>query len=264
MRRFNEIILALIIAAIVWIYAKLNQTYSFVYKIPIEYNILAKGLTLLEGVDSVIVNVSGRGINLLKFKLQKPILVYNLNGSSLEGVLYIDTSYLKPKQDVKITPLYPRIINYKLDEISKKILPVAPTIKGNPKIGYFYLGWAVSENVLVEGPKTILENLDSIPTYPIDITGKNRDFEVYVKVFTEGLNIKAKPESIKVSILIDSLMTKEVPVVLPDTIMTAKIQGPSRIISPINSLKGKKLGDSVYVELPENVILLELPVHLKE
>ncbi|MEO0215316.1 MAG: hypothetical protein ABIL12_07415, partial [candidate division WOR-3 bacterium] len=97
MRRFNEIVLALIIAAIIWIYAKLNQTYSFVYKIPVEYNILAKGLALLEGEDSVIVEVSGRGINLLKFRLQKPILVYSLNGSSLEGVLYIDTSYLKPK-----------------------------------------------------------------------------------------------------------------------------------------------------------------------
>ncbi|MEO0175396.1 MAG: YbbR-like domain-containing protein [candidate division WOR-3 bacterium] len=264
MRRFNEIVLALIIAAIIWIYAKLNQTYSFVYKIPVEYNILAKGLALLEGEDSVIVEVSGRGINLLKFRLQKPILVYSLNGSSLEGVLYIDTSYLKPKQEVGITPLYPKVINYKLDRISKKVLPVTPIVKGNPKIGYFYLGWAVSENVIVEGPKTILENLDSIPTYPIDITGKTRDFDVYTKVFTEGLNIKVKPESVKVSILIDSLMTKEVPVVLTDTIITAKIQGPSRIVFPINSLRGKRLKDSIYVELPENVILMELPVHFKE
>jgi len=264
MKEFNRLILALLISLTIWAYAKLNEDYQFVHRIRVEYEISDKNLTLLEGTDSVTALVSGKGFALLKFKFENPSLFYFLDGSKLEGTLEIGPSNLKPSQNVSLNPMQPKVITYSLDRITKKILPVSPTIRGNPKLGYIYLGWSVSENVTVEGPRRILENLDSIPTYPIDITGKTRDFEVLAEVFTEGLNLKVNPKKVRVFIMIDSLITRTVPVFLGDTSINVKIQGPSRILSPIVSLRGSRFGDSIFVEVPENVIILESPMNLKQ
>jgi len=263
MKEFSRVILAFLISLIIWTYAKLNDEYSFVHRIKVEYEISNGNFTLLEGTDTVTVIVSGKGLDLLKFKFENPSLFYFLDGVKLEGTLDINPSNLRPKQNVSLTPIQPKVITYTLDRITKKILPVSPTITGNPKLGYTYLGWAVSENVTVEGPRRVLENLDSIPTYPIDITGKTRDFEVLAEVFTEGLNLKVNPKRVRVLVMIDSLITRTVPVFLGDTTINLKIQGPSRIVSPIVSLRGSRFGDSVFVELPENVTILESPMNLK-
>ncbi len=84
-----------------------------------------------------------------------------------------------------------------------------------------------------------------------------RDFEIYAKIFTEGLNVKVKPESVRIRVLIDSLATKTVPVILKGSVIRVKVQGPARIIEPINSLKGETYNDSVYIPLPENVIIIK-------
>ncbi len=263
MKELGRAILAILISMIIWVYAKLNGDYSFVHRIRVEYEITDGKLTLLEGTDTVTAIVSGKGFDLLRFKIENPSLFYLLDGSKLKGTLDISPSNLRPKQKVSLNPIHPKVISYSLDRISKKVLPVSPIIKGNPKLGYVYLGWTVEENVTVEGPRTVLENLDSIPTYPIDITGKTRDFEILAEIFTEGLNIKVHPKRVKVSVMIDSLITKVVPIFLGDTSLNVTIQGPSRIVSPIVSLRGSKFGDSVFIEIPENVVILQLPVNLK-
>jgi len=263
MKEFPKVLLAFLISVIVWVYAKLSEDYSFVHRIKVEYEISDKKFTLLEGTDSVTVMVSGKGFDLLKFKFENPVLFYLLDGSRLEGTLEINQSNLRPKQNVSLNPIQPKVINYSLDRITKKVLPVSPIVRGNPRLGYIYLGWTVGENVTAEGPRKVLENLDSVPTYPIDITGKTRDFEVFAEVFTEGLNIKVNPTKVRVFVMIDSLVTRTVPVFLGDTIINLKIQGPSRTVLPIVSLRGSKFGDSVFVEIPENVTILQSPVKLK-
>jgi hypothetical protein len=72
------------------------------------------------------------------------------------------------------------------------------------------------------------------------------------------------PKKVRVFIMIDSLITRTVPVFLGDTSINVKIQGPSRILSPIVSLRGSRFGDSIFVEVPENVIILESPMNLKQ
>ncbi len=259
MRALVNFIFAIIVSLILWWYAKIDREYTINYKLPVEYFIAAKGLTLLEGPDTVLVSISGKGSDLIRFKLSHPKLYYTLDGSKVSGTFEINNMYLVPNLNVKITPILPKNIRYRLDEIAKKTLPVSPTIKGKPRIGYIYLGWMVEENVIAEGPKTVLMNLDSIPTYPIDITGKVRDFDVYAHIFTEGLNLKVNPESVKVRILIDSISTKYIQVILEDTVLTLGIKGPTRIIQPINSLRGERIDDSLYIPLPENVVLLRQP-----
>ncbi len=151
MRTFSNTLLAFIVAVTIWIYAKLSKEYSITYKIPVDYTIAVKGLTLLEGPDTVVATVVGDGMNILRFKLASPKLEYILDGTKIQGFLPIDISHLKPKLNVKIIPIMPKNIDYKLDEVEEKYLPVSPILKGEPRAGYFYLGWMVRENVLAEG-----------------------------------------------------------------------------------------------------------------
>ncbi|NPA79867.1 MAG: YbbR-like domain-containing protein [Thermotogae bacterium] len=256
----KELFVAFLIALAVWFYAKMSREYELIVKVPVVFINVPEGKAFVERTDTVILKVKGTGFNLLRFRMFSPKLVYDLGEGKDEGILPIDTAHLMPKARVSISPLLTDGVRYKLDEEITKTVAVSPTIKGRPKRGFVLYGWEVEGNVKVKGPRVIVESLDSLPTYPIDITGRKRDFKTTVKVFTEGLGLSdVSPESVVVHIMIDSIITREVPVILQDTTLRAEVRGPRRIVEEIKKLRAFPLGDSLVIPRPEgtDVILLK-------
>jgi hypothetical protein len=90
------------------------------------------------------------------------------------NVLYLDTIEINIRpNDLKIT----------LDNKLGKYINVQPIFKGTVAQGYELTAQSIMPNqVWVEGPKTIVESLRSIPTEQIDITGRSNDIARVVNI----------------------------------------------------------------------------------
>lgn len=255
----KELLISLFIAVLVWFYAKMSRTYEVVVKVPVVFVGKPKNMAFLERTDTVLLKLRGSGFEILRIKLSSPHLVYDLSGLGKEGELPIDTSYLQPRAKVSLEPLFTDKVKYVLDEEASRTVAVIPTLKGKPRKGHVLYGWKVENDVRVKGPRQIVEHLDSLPTYPIDLTGRRRDFRTTVRVFTEGLGLTAvEPESVVVHIMIDTVVARKVPVVMGDSSFTVMLVGPRRVVEDVERLRAFPVGDSLIIPRPEGTQIVPL------
>jgi len=235
----------------------MSRTYEVVMKVPVVFVNVPQNMAFVERTDTVVLKVKGSGFDIIKLRLSSPRLVYDLSGVGPEGELPIDTSYLRPKVRVSMEPLFTSGVRYVLDEEVSRTVSVMPTLKGKPMKGHVLYGWKVENSVSVKGPKSIVEHLDSLPTYPIDLTGRRRDFKTTVRVFTEGLNLSSvRPGSVIVHVMIDTVITREVPVVMRDSSFTVRIEGPRRVVEGVDRLRAFPVGDSLIIPRPEGTRII--------
>lgn len=88
-------------------------------------------------------------------------------------------------------------------ELANRTLPVVPDIVGQPAPGYRVTSVTVEPLVAtVSGESAIVSQLETAPTEPIDITGRNRDVEASVRVaLPEGVSV-AGSDTVRVVVTI--------------------------------------------------------------
>ena len=253
----KELLISLFVALLVWFYAKMSQTYEVVMRVPVVFVNVPEGKAFLERTDTVLLKLRGSGFEIAKLKVSSPVLLYDLSGMGNSGELPVDTSHLHPRARVSIQPLFTDRVRYRLDEEVSRTVSVIPTLKGHPARGHVLYGWKVEGNVEVRGPKSVVQHLDSLPTYPIDLTGRKRDFRTTVRVFTEGLGLTTvKPGSVVVHVMIDTVVSREVPVIMGDSSFTAEIVGPRRVVEEVRRLRAFLVGDSLVIPRPEGTRII--------
>lgn len=102
---------------------------------------------------------------------------YSFNVSSKDLIL--------PAAEARVTKIFPSYVTVSLDEVIVKKLPIEVDLIGEPAYGYRADTEAIELDpnaVLVEGPKAILEKMDSIQTEPVQLVGRIRTFRRRVKV----------------------------------------------------------------------------------
>lgn len=72
---------------------------------------------------------------------------------------------------VRVTGFTPPNVLIHLEEVVERYVPVRPTYKGNPALGY-EIGQVrvLPSKVAVSGPKTLIQSLEFVGTEPVDVT----------------------------------------------------------------------------------------------
>ena len=89
-----------------------------------------------------------------------------------------------PAPEIRIIKIFPSFVTVTLDEVIVKKLAVQVELVGEPAYGYRVDQEAIELDpnaVLVEGPKAILEKMDTIKTEPIQLVGRVRSFRRTVR-----------------------------------------------------------------------------------
>lgn len=98
-----------------------------------------------------------------------------------------------PYPEVKILKIIPVSITVSLDEVIVKKLAVKANLEGDPAFGYRVDTNSIELDpnaVLVQGPKSVLEKMDSISTEPIQLVGRIRSFRRTTEIQTKpGIKI---------------------------------------------------------------------------
>ncbi|MBI4395293.1 MAG: hypothetical protein HY583_03740 [Candidatus Omnitrophica bacterium] len=90
-----------------------------------------------------------------------------------------------PAPEIRIVKIFPSFVTVTLDEVIVKKLPVQVELAGEPAYGYRVNQEDIELDpnaVLVEGPKAILEKMDTIKTEPIQLVGRVRSFRRTVRI----------------------------------------------------------------------------------
>ena len=90
-----------------------------------------------------------------------------------------------PTPTIRIVKVFPSVVTVTLDEMIIKKLPVDVEVAGEPAFGYRVDKDQIEldpNTVLVEGPKAMLEKMDTIKTEPVQLVGRVRSFRRTVKI----------------------------------------------------------------------------------
>lgn len=141
------------------------------------------GFLLLQRVETVRVGARG-GLSKIR-GLTAPFVDVFIDLPEEEGVhqIAIGEDQVILPEGLELVSVEPNVIEVTLDRQVTKFVSVEPVFQGEPSAGAKVLGWRVIPNqALVEGPASRLDQLESVTTLPIDLTGHARDFQEEVAV----------------------------------------------------------------------------------
>ena len=84
-----------------------------------------------------------------------------------------------PAPEIRVVKIFPSFVTVTLDEVIVKKVPIKVDLMGDPAYGYRVDQEAIELDpnaALVEGPKAILEKVESVKTEPIQLVGRVRSF----------------------------------------------------------------------------------------
>lgn len=176
-------IISLFLAIGFWFYAIGEESIEITRSVPLKIEIANDKLSeVSRSVDSLRVTFSAPrqlASNLMSENITAAHRVEGMKGAGnyTFAVTPQDISVNYP--EVKISKIIPLSVTVSLDELIVKKLAVKANLDGEPAFGYRVDTSATEldpNTVLVQGPKSVLEKLDSIPTDPIQLVGRIRSF----------------------------------------------------------------------------------------
>ncbi len=194
----------------------------------------------------------------------------------------IDKEYIKNWNDrIKIT-IYDAYISVYLDKKIEKDLKVKENLTGIPKDGHIIEKVTLNpETVVISGPSTDLQRMDTISTEQIDISGIEESKSLETILMINDSTMKATPKKVQVNIIVGEKKINrsfsDIPIQVEGTHLPYKIR-PSRIsvvlqASPekLNSIKESDLKASlnlndlgpgiheqkIQIKIPQDTVLID-------
>ncbi len=190
-------ILALVLAGLAWVYAHGEQTNEATFLTPIEY-VLPADLVLMNDdplPDQVVIVASGTRAALAR--VQEVSLRYMVD---LEAAVAGSTehSFRTPPPgwppSLRITTVSPAMIRVKLDERSRRTVPVQLRTRGELPPGFVQTGHELEPNeVVLVGAHQDLMELDFVRTTPLDLKRASTGVDADIPLDLTGLHLL--PES---------------------------------------------------------------------
>jgi len=169
-------------------------------------------------------------------------------------------------QEIDIVGLVPNSVQVDIEEKHTRSVPVSPTIVGEPATGYRLAQIEVAPNeVVVEGPYSVVERLARLPTEPVNVAGltESKTFEVPVTLKPRTLT-RVNSDPVQIRVVIEAMTSQrtftKVPVIVrsrnwtsSQESVTVTLSGP---VSALQAIDHETVAVMVRVEpgtLPEPV-----------
>ncbi len=179
-------LISLIIAIILWVYVNYENLPERYMSVPLKIKNIPKHLTIANNIPSNIsVKIKGKDDIIQTFSARNIEAYIDLkNGIEGKNIINISTK-LKKRSHIRIVYTIPKNVKVVLEKTFRKEVPVSPTIINTPAEGYIKAGETFfPTSVVIEGPASIVREINVIRTKPIDIGGvtgsiyKNVEFDL--------------------------------------------------------------------------------------
>ncbi len=285
-RDIIEILISFISGILIWFFSITSKIYKAERSFEIIYEGIPDSLAFLEPPPKKMkVEVVGDGRSLIFINFFKPKFLINFENPKRGKNIYktSDIKFIIPNF-VKINEIkfWQDFISLKFDKKSEKEVPVSAVITGNPRSGYIVKSKRAEGYVRIEGPLSIIKNLDSIKTNFVSVEKREQSFKEKINLLKPSEVINVYPDSINVYIEIEKLEERDYTnvsyIVLAPKKYTVETEPPKlflRLKGPESVLKNLKREDvniivnalnfsegefflKPKVRLPENVSVVKI------
>jgi len=179
---------ALVLSVLLWVLVSAEETTSQLVRIPVQVEV-PPGLALAAPPPEVRAFITGSGRELIKLYATPPVIRAFVPNGAQPPRWRFDVSpsaiLLPPSAKVTVQDVEPRVMDIALDREVSRDVPVALRAVIEPESGYAMAGWAVAPaRVRVTGARSLVTQVDSIPTEFIEVRGITERFERSVAVDT--------------------------------------------------------------------------------
>lgn len=187
-------LLALVLAVLSWVFVTVENSEPESQRAidtTIRYD-SPDGFILLDPPDDVRVTVRGpasalRGLN----PLQVDVSVSDIKAEKGTQSIQLQPANVFLPGDLEIVSIVPSAFNLVLDREVRRMLPITPRLTGEPAAGAIAQDPIVQPSTaLVRGPESRIDQLRSLTTTPISLTGHALDFEERAGVISEDPTIQ--------------------------------------------------------------------------
>ena len=218
---------AIIVAVVLWLFAKGEQEADRLLAIPLVLRNMPEGLTAARDIpDHVDVVLAGDNKELVRTALWgEPYAVVDMSGAEADRTMRVTLSQANVvlPRDAQVQVLEvrdPRNLDIEVDRLIDRKVRVAPTVTGEPADGFFVLGSyrTLPDTVFVFGPAGVVAGMDSVSTAVLDVTGRRSNVDAARRLeFSGDWNLHAVPKEVRVIVEIEGTRVatlSDVPVTL--------------------------------------------------
>lgn len=176
-RHFGLKLLAIALAALIWLLVSGEQIVERTMRIPLEFTSLPARLELV-GAPPTLVDVRVRGSSgaLGRVASEQLVAVLDLR-SAREGqrLFHLTTDDVRAPFGIEVVQISPSNVLVSFEASATKVVPVVPEIDGNPQDGYL-VGTVTADpaTVTVVGPAGAVRRLQQAITEPVSIAGASK------------------------------------------------------------------------------------------
>ena len=149
-------------------------------------------MIILEPVEEVRVGIRGTSSqiqNLNRFQVSVGVDLRDADKGTVEVNLAPRDVFLP--EGLEVISIEPNQFVLDLDRVVQEIRPVEPSLVGEPAAGAVVLrSEVVPPQVLIRGPESLVENLQSLVTSPVSLDGHALDFDLRVQVVSPDAKIQ--------------------------------------------------------------------------
>ncbi len=202
-QNFGLKIAALFLSIVLWFYVTSRGQSEMYLDVPVGFKNIPQGLELVNNtIKSVSLNVKGQERFIRNIKPSDIRISIDLSKIKKgENVYYITRDDIETPHGITVSNINPSTLKINIEETASKAVKVDPVIIGELEKGYSVNTiQIVPQNVVIEGAKSEVRKIHRLKTEPLDITGITETFSQELKLDLKGKNIRAKPDSIKITV----------------------------------------------------------------
>jgi YbbR domain-containing protein len=204
-RNFHLKAVALLLTFALYLWVGEDRETQIIATAPLQFSVPENQMLLEPETDQAKVTLRGRWSTLNEFDQTnlRPIVV-ELSKSDDGRLVSIEPESVQVPPGLRVVSIEPSFVRVDLEETVSREVAIEPRIVGRTR-GSYRLGEVDvdPDEVTVSGPENVMENLGSIPTEPIDVTGRVRSFKKQVQL---------RPENSLINYNLDGPVTVSVPI----------------------------------------------------
>lgn len=204
-RNFHLKAIAFLLTCALYLWVGEDRETQIITALPVNIEIPEDQVLLQPKLDKVNVTLRGRWSALEDFDQSdlKPIVLELSNSDDGQAVPITPGSVDVPP-GLRVASIEPSVVRVEMEKKVDKELNIRPRIVGRTR-GSYQVGEVETkpETVIASGPEEVMAEISSIPTEPIDVTGRVRSFKKRVQL---------RPENPMVVYKLDQPVTVSIPI----------------------------------------------------
>lgn len=204
-KNFSLKIASILLAIILWLVASSRGQSEMFIDVQLEFMNMPSGLEMIDTSNKTIsLNIKGPEKYIKNIHPTDIRAFIDLSKAKKgESTYYLSKDNIQLPRSITLLNISPSRVTITTEETVTKTVRIIPVITGIPERGYrMQATTVVPKDIQVEGLQSEIRKIKNITTESVDITGAKETFSQELKLDLRGKNIKVKPNSVTVTVII--------------------------------------------------------------